>query len=1026
MRLLSSLNPTNPTRLILILALFVLLLTSLFAPTAESTATNEQRNLTAGTLSIAKSDENSFAFELTPPLLGRSPVLLSGAQFERLTMPGYGNMRIPGRPDLPQTSFYVALPPGAVPSLIVRDLSAVEIANVEVMPGARQMLANPNYGNLATFVPEFETVFEVDEETYRLAGPYPESGPLSMDEPTWLRDQRVVQIWVRPVSANPAGDSIQVFDRISAELVFTYPQGSPALVQPRPESASYERVLQNTIVNYDEARDWRTPRDLVSLLPENPCLGGNAFRLTLERAGMYKLTYGQLETAGLSGPIASDSIRMCYEDQEISIRLKDGGDGTFGSGDSIIFYGEAVKTQETTTNVYWFTYGGSNHPRMVEKNEGANSDVPPDYGLTLTLEEDHVYRAEAPMTDVNDHWYWATLQNNEDNDLITIPFTFKNKSSASYDVRVQVEVYGRFGVPIPHKFEVRLNGQSVGVGEFTGNHNTGYLFDETIDAAALNEGNNEIAIEVQDVNGTYFYLHVNYVDMTARREFIAENDRLLFGQPASGNWRYEIGGFSGSAEAYNVTDPNHPVYLQNAGGSGTVTFSEDINAPAQYAVSGTSNFRTPLSVTKDSPSHWREPNWADYIIITDPLFDAALEPLRQKRTADGLKVKTVFVQDLFDEFGYGRYSPDAIADFLAYAYAEWDNDGAAPPPTYALLVGEGSYDHRNINGENGPGSNLVPVYLVSGIDSNIGETTGDNRYVAFNAEGGDTLAQMELGRLPVKDTAELSTVIDKILAYEAMPYDAGYHAGHFFVADNAFNGPRTNGVCSLDPAGDFFATANNFIPAHVEGYGQAINRLYWAPAECFPNPDSSNLYDVAQPYWSGFPVDMQTRMIGMFSAGQHFVTYIGHSGTLQWGKTSESFITAASIPSLQNGERTSIMLPMTCLEGLYHFPEAQFQSVSERLLRSPVGGAVASYAPTGLQVQTAHDFLLSGFYDGLFEGGAQTLGSAVMDAKINLDQNGSTFYQDLQDTFMLLGDPAMKIKLWHGIEQLHLPVMMKP
>lgn len=120
------------------------------------------------------------------------------------------------------------------------------------------------------------------------------------------------------------------------------------------------------------------------------------------------------------------------------------------------------------------------------------------------------------------------------------------------------------------------------------------------------------------------------------------------------------------------------------------------------------------------------------------------------------------------------------------------------------------------------------------------------------------------------------------------------------------------------------------------------------------------------------------------------------------------------------------MLPMTCLEGLYHFPADEDAGLSESLLRLTTGGAVASFAPTGLQVQTAHNLLLDGFYMGLYEQGATTLGQAVMEAKVNLKLNGGSQYQDLQDTFMLLGDPAMQVKTWHSSYQVSVPAIVKP
>ena len=111
---------------------------------------------------------------------------------------------------------------------------------------------------------------------------------------------------------------------------------------------------------------------------------------------------------------------------------------------------------------------------------------------------------------------------------------------------------------------------------------------------------------------------------------------------------------------------------------------------------------------------------------------------------------------------------------------------------------------------------------------------------------------------------------------------------------------------------------------------------------------------------------------------------------------------------------------MTCLEGIYHFPQGD--NLSETMLKSTIGGAAASYAPTGLQVQQGHDFLLEGFYEGVFTDGDRILGQAIYKAKLNLDISTNNF-QDLQDTFMLLGDPAMQISFPGGGSSLFLPVI---
>ena len=79
----------------------------------------------------------------------------------------------------------------------------------------------------------------------------------------------------------------------------------------------------------------------------------------------------------------------------------------------------------------------------------------------------------------------------------------------------------------------------------------------------------------------------------------------------------------------------------------------------------------------------------------------------------------------------------------------------------------------------------------------------------------------------------------------------------------------------------------------------------------------------------------------------------------------------------------------------------------------------------GLQVQTGHNYLIAGFYEGIFTHGDAVIGEAVMHAKMKLSGSGNASVQDLHDTFMLLGDPAMHLRIWQATDSLFLPVILK-
>ena len=73
--------------------------------------------------------------------------------------------------------------------------------------------------------------------------------------------------------------------------------------------------------------------------------------------------------------------------------------------------------------------------------------------------------------------------------------------------------------------------------------------------------------------------------------------------------------------------------------------------------------------------------------------------------------------------------------------------------------------------------------------------------------------------------------------------------------------------------------------------------------------------------------------------------------------------------------------------------------------------AIACFAPTSESQPSDQDALVEALFEGLFAGGAPTLGQAIMQAKRNLPQGGCG-YEDLVETYSLLCDPATRFEFW--------------
>ena len=112
-----------------------------------------------------------------------------------------------------------------------------------------------------------------------------------------------------------------------------------------------------------------------------------------------------------------------------------------------------------------------------------------------------------------------------------------------------------------------------------------------------------------------------------------------------------------------------------------------------FAAKTEASLLSPVAIELDRPSHLKSSSrQADYIIITHPRLLQAIEPLAAFHRRRGLKVDVVAVDDVYDEFNHSIVHPDAIRDFLKFAYHEWQR----PAPRFVLLAGDASWDAEGI------------------------------------------------------------------------------------------------------------------------------------------------------------------------------------------------------------------------------------------------------------------------------------------------------------------------------------------
>ncbi len=141
-----------------------------------------------------------------------------------------------------------------------------------------------------------------------------------------------------------------------------------------------------TLLNYDQARNWRTQaRSGASPSPLLPPQAQPYYKILVNGDGLYQLSYTDLKNAGV--PVDSldpRKLRLFKQDNEVAISVEGEQDGTFNTGDVLLFYGQKAGTKFTYTNVYWLGWGTSDGLRMEQPNgaPAGGATVPASFKIT--------------------------------------------------------------------------------------------------------------------------------------------------------------------------------------------------------------------------------------------------------------------------------------------------------------------------------------------------------------------------------------------------------------------------------------------------------------------------------------------------------------------------------------------------------------------------------------------------------------------------------------------------------------------
>ncbi len=655
-----------------------------------------------------------------------------------------------------------------------------------------------------------------------------------------------------------------------------------------------------------------------------------AVKLRVTRTGWQRVTFGALAAAGLSPTADRERLQLYAHGRQVPLRV---------TADGIEFYGVAEDTPDSGERVYWLIEGREPGDRV---GPGAGA---PMLRPTVQHFRSRVTRADKTI-------YFAALLNGDEdnffgsvvtNSPVAQDIVVRDPAAASGEpAQVSVELQGvSLGA---HTVNVLWNGQPLGAVTYTGRSVGQATW--TVPAEQVINGANTVTLQAQEAGDVNL---VRTLTVEYARQLQAADDRLLVHVPRTGGRHgLYVTGFTAPASAFDITQPEAPVQLPVRMLGQTAML---MALPGRDILLTTTAAMWSPQVEANTPSAWHRTDVAaDFVILTHGAFRPAAERLARVRQAEGLRTVVVDITDVYDEWGYGAPSTAAVRAFLETAATQW-----ARPARYALLVGNATFDPRDYLGF---GGHFIPTKLlaVGALETAVDDWLGD-----FAGTG---LAQLAIGRLPVRTPAEAEVIIGKILAYEQAGA-ADWKQRVVVVADDP------------DAGGDFDQAATDIIGL--------------APDQAQATPIRLSVLGAA---------GARAAVLASFNSGAGLVNYVGHGSTQNWA--AEHILTSTDAAALTNTGQPAIVVGMTCLNGFHH--DLYTTSLGKALVLAP-GGAVATWSSSSLTASPDQHGANVGLLDALYGlEPATRLGEAIRRAKLGTNS------LEVRQSWTLLGDPTLRLR----------------
>lgn len=667
------------------------------------------------------------------------------------------------------------------------------------------------------------------------------------------------------------------------------------------------------------------------------------YRMEVDEDGVYKITYEDLDEAGVDvNSINHENFSLYWRGEEQPLHLVS-DDGNFNAGDYFIFYGQRNDGQLDA-----LLYDDPDHQPHPYKSFFTDKSI---YFLTWNPSEPRLRYTETDQSDLQNHspadWYWeeevkwwaddyydawrpeflhiSYYQDTEGYHGSTFSqgrnrsahFNTDNFYEGGHSSSFEAKVLGKSDESSDdpnYNHHVEIEGRSGGSGsysfltskKFSGY--TGVTIDEEFDLALMDD--NEFTLRFNNVDdlgaeGSDMALAYATLRFPARPDLNGDWFREITA-PASKSYplRYTFDNYSSAHEEPFILDPEGGEIILPDRSNNQLDFLVESESEGNELIISDKGELEPLSPTANPMKDYGNliDEGLEYLILTHESLTSSAEAFADYREETGYNTEVVYSHDLYDQFLYGHPSPISIRQFAKHLISE------GKKPDHVLLLGQGL--QRSMIQDPWE-DNMVPTMGTPGADNQI--------------FAGIDVPELELpfgvGRLPAFNNEMVNIYLDKLKEHNEAPPE-----------------PWKKNVMHLAGGGD-----------------QSENQLYedfLGDMEPFIKnaPLGGDVINISKTEASPVDKSLREKIIELYNEGVSFSNYFGH------GSANVLEIDIGQPDEYDNQGRYPVMNYNGCIMGNYYIGGSR----GENFIFEPEAGAIGWFAAseTSFQMQL-YDFSMS-------------------------------------------------------------------